>query len=99
MSHRNRGVKEYVQGAESRRQHLRNHTGEYGYLRNKVILTPDGHGIVLGDTNKVNGSRKLVVKLFDGRVRRYSHMDICRVDPSFYKTFLTRLMESYRTRA
>lgn len=73
---RSRGAKSYVIGAGSVRQNRRRHYGEYAYLRGRSILTPDGPGLVLGDSNKFRGSRKVVVRLEDKRIRHYSYYEL-----------------------
>jgi hypothetical protein len=74
---RSRGAKKsYVVGAGSARQQRRRQYGKYAHLRGKPIMTPDGLGTVLGDSNKFRGSRKVVVRLEDKRVRHYSCYEI-----------------------
>ena len=69
-------------GGGSVRQTRRKHSGEYAHLRGKAILTPDGLGLVLGDSNKFRGSRKVVVRLEDKRVRHYSYYELSPLNRS-----------------
>lgn len=73
---RSRGLKSYVVGGGSVRQTRRKNYGEYPQLRGKAIMTPDGPGMVLGDSNKFRGSRKVVVRLEDKRIRHYSYYEL-----------------------
>lgn len=73
--HRNRGNNQCLPGYPGGRRWLRKQS-IYAVLRGQLVSTPDGFGIILGDSNQFGGSRKFIVRLDDGRRRRYSASEI-----------------------
>ena len=81
--HRSRGSSGFDRQINRRKY---KHTSRYTEIRGINVVTPDGAGILLGDSNRYGGSRKFLVRLDDGRIRRYSLpeldtglYDACRV--------------------
>lgn len=74
--HRNRGKKTrvYSRFGGSRRQLFRVRT-KFSEAKGLMVLTPDGFGVNLGDSNK-RGIRKFSVRLEDGRIRHYSQSEL-----------------------
>lgn len=71
--HRNRS--KYHQMAGSRRQEFRART-RFSAAKGLMVLTPDGFGVILGDSNKGGQSRKFTIRLTDGRIRHYSRYEL-----------------------
>lgn len=71
--HRNRG--KYRRTGGSRRQHFRVRT-KFPAMKGLMVLTPDGFGIVLGDSNKCGRARKFAIRLDNGKIRHYSFCEI-----------------------
>ena len=74
--HRNRGknTRVYSRFGGSRRQLFRVRT-KFSEAKGLMVLTPDGFGVNLGDSNK-RGARKFTVRLEDGRIRHYSRYEL-----------------------
>lgn len=57
-----------------RRQEFRVRT-RFPAAKGLMVLTPDGFGAILGDSNK-RGARKFTVRLEDDRIRHYSRYEL-----------------------
>lgn len=84
-SHRNRGGSGWVANCTPTVRKLFRKQTIYGALRGIEVLTPDGCGIIRGDSNRLGGSRKFIIQLTNGTIRRYSLNEVADPTGNFHR--------------